>query len=125
MSNIFLPWLISEKIQQPLILYIDGHRSHLTIETSEFCSANRIVLIALFPNVTHMLQPMDVGVFHPLQFGWEREIREWKISNDTTKVTKENFASILEKAISKTVTINTLKNSFRACGLARREQNKY
>jgi hypothetical protein len=48
------------------VLYlVDGHRSHLTFNVSKFCAENGIILFALYPNATHILQPADVALFKP------------------------------------------------------------
>lgn len=70
-ANIFHPWIIANNIRLPVVLFVDGHSSHLTLELSNFCVENKIELIALYPNATHILQPMDVAVFHPLKNGWK------------------------------------------------------
>jgi hypothetical protein len=48
------------------LLIIDGHDSHYSIEFIEFCDAHRIHLFILPPHTTHMLQPLDKGIFGPL-----------------------------------------------------------
>ncbi|XP_020294258.1 uncharacterized protein LOC109859930 [Pseudomyrmex gracilis] len=62
-ANKFHPWLIKSGITLPVILYLDGYVSHLTQPLSEFCHLHQIILIALPPNTTHFLQPMDVSFF--------------------------------------------------------------
>lgn len=34
--------------------------SQMSLEVSELCSSKQIVLVALYPNATHILQPLDV-----------------------------------------------------------------
>jgi hypothetical protein len=58
-ANIFHPWLINQKITLPVVLFVDGQSSHLTYSLSEFCSENGIHLVALHPNATHIIQPID------------------------------------------------------------------
>lgn len=55
--NLFTPWLEEQKIQKPIILFLDSFL---------FASSNGIELVALYPNSTHSLQPLDVAVFRPL-----------------------------------------------------------
>ncbi|KAG5895651.1 hypothetical protein JTB14_008660 [Gonioctena quinquepunctata] len=52
-------WLEDNHVEKPIILFLDGHRSHMTQTLSEFCQNNGIVLYALPPNTTHILQPAD------------------------------------------------------------------
>lgn len=116
-ANIFFPWVLNQKIPLPIILFVDGHRSHLTMALSNFCSENKIILIALYPNSTHILQPMDVAVFHPLKNGWKKEINNWRIENNGQRVSRDLFAPVLELAINKTLNKEMLANGFRTCGL--------
>ena len=62
-ANRFYPWLIKNQIKLLVILYLDGHVSHLSKPLSKFYHVNQIHLIALHPNATHILQPMDVSFF--------------------------------------------------------------
>lgn len=60
-------WLNDQKIKKPVVLFVDGHKSHLSLELSEFCNNNGIILYGLPPNTTHIMQPADVSVFKPLK----------------------------------------------------------
>ncbi|KAJ8926254.1 hypothetical protein NQ314_021375 [Rhamnusium bicolor] len=51
-TNIFYSWLVENKVELPIILFVDGHTSHLTMALSEFCSKKGIILVFLFPNST-------------------------------------------------------------------------
>ena len=71
-SELFLAWLnkIFVKFcvpERPIMLLIDGHASHITIEAIDFCQANNIILFCLPPHTTHALQPLDVAVFKSLK----------------------------------------------------------
>lgn len=92
-EHIFHPFLIEKGIKLPVILLVDGHKSHLTYQLSQLCSDLNIILIALYPNSTRILQPADVAAFHPLKSSWKKGVFE------------------------KTVKPDTLINCFKACGL--------
>lgn len=62
-SNIFIPFLVKSNILRPAIIFLEVHRSHLSLHLNKFCRENEIILIALYPNSTHILQPLDVAVF--------------------------------------------------------------
>ena len=66
-TNIFHPFLYKEKIILPVILFIDSHASHFSIELSEFRPKNGMILVAFFPITTHILQPLDRSVFGPMK----------------------------------------------------------
>lgn len=83
----------------------------------------KIELIALFPNSTHILQPMDVSVFHPLKNSWKTGVQQYKIDNDGGKIKKENFGPLLKKVIDQAITPSMIKNGFKTCGLFPFDQN--
>ncbi|KMQ88832.1 tigger transposable element-derived protein 6-like protein, partial [Lasius niger] len=116
-ANIFHPWLLDKKIPLPVILYVDGHSSHITMALSDFCSINQIILVALYPNSTHILQPMDVAMFHPLKKAWKNVIHDWRMEHNAAALKREAFPLVLKKAIDSINSAKNLQNGFRTCGL--------
>ncbi|CAD6216234.1 GSCOCG00011304001-RA-CDS [Cotesia congregata] len=116
-ANIFYPWLVENKVKFPVILYIDGHSSHLTMAVSDFCREKQIVLIALHPNATHILQPLDVAFFHPLKVAWRKVVTDWRMNNNGNKITKENFTTLLKSAVDTLDIRSIMKNAFKTTGL--------
>ncbi|XP_063215801.1 uncharacterized protein LOC134527237 [Bacillus rossius redtenbacheri] len=121
LTNIFHPWLVKKEITLPAIIFIDGHSSHLTLNSSTFCKDHGIVLVALLPNSTHILQPMDVGVFKPLKSAWKNVVHEWRLQRVAHKedptLKKKDFAKLLDTVIAKVVTPEILQHSFRKSGI--------
>lgn len=118
LKQIFYPFLCEQGIDFPVILFVDGHTSHFSIETSEFCAEKKIVVVALFPNSTHLLQPMDVAVFGPLKRSWRAAVHQWKYKNHNFKtLTKEHFAGLLHNVIEKHIKPEYLQSGFRTSGL--------
>lgn len=66
-ANIFIPHLNETNISRPVIVFLDGYHSHLSLQLSKFCRENGLILVALCPNSTHILQPLDIAVFGPLK----------------------------------------------------------
>lgn len=54
----------------PIIVFLDGHKSHSTYNLSSLCADHEIVLVALPANCTHIMQLLDVAVFRPVKKGW-------------------------------------------------------
>jgi hypothetical protein len=48
----------------PMLLLLDGHKTHCSEDTAKYCVGNKITLVLPPPHTTHLLQPLDVGVFH-------------------------------------------------------------
>ena len=67
LANIFVPWLKKNNYEFPIVLFVDNHVSHVILPLCKFCVENQVELIALYPNSTHILQPLDVSLFRPLK----------------------------------------------------------
>jgi len=52
---------------------VDNLSSHLTPEVIEKCKENDKP-----PNSTHLTQPLDVALFHPMKMAWRKILGEWK-----------------------------------------------
>lgn len=79
--NIFFPWINEQKIQLPIIMFLDGHKSHLPY-FSKFCREHKIILISLPPNATHFMYTLDVSVFGPLKRTRAQEVQNWRLRVD-------------------------------------------
>lgn len=51
----------------PMLLFVDNHRSHASLPAIEFARGSGIVMVGFPPHTTHRLQPMDVSFFGPLK----------------------------------------------------------
>ncbi|KAL5493432.1 hypothetical protein EMCRGX_G014613 [Ephydatia muelleri] len=76
----------------------------------------RILLVALYPNSTHLLQPLDVSVFKSLKNLWTTAKNLWKASNPLANISKKVFPNVFKKAVDQ-VSIATVVNGFRKTGL--------
>lgn len=110
-------WIMEHNIKKPILFFVDGHRSHMSVELSRFCDENGIILYALPPNSTHMMQPADVAVFKPLKEYWRQAVRSWQSENEDKTLTKVYFASVFKRALENPKISEHIKNGFRRCGL--------
>lgn len=53
--------------EESRLLILDGHRSHVTDSFVIHYMDHRITLMRLPPHTSHILQPLDVGLFGPLK----------------------------------------------------------
>lgn len=115
-------FLKQEKIQVPILLFLDGHASHITIALSEYCEENKIELVLLPPNATFILQPLDVAVFKSLKDRWRKFLRKKDFEMRRQgimkfDITKKNFATVLGEFITNEFSSYAIKSGFRACGI--------
>ncbi|XP_026465236.1 uncharacterized protein LOC113367875 [Ctenocephalides felis] len=58
-GNVFNPFLINESIEKPVVLFLDGHVSHLSYHLCKLCREIGVILVALLPNSTHILSFLE------------------------------------------------------------------
>lgn len=75
------PHLKNNNVTFPVILFLDGHRMHLTYQLSQLCTKLEIILICLYPDSTRILQPADVASFRPLKSLWKNGFIQWRRKN--------------------------------------------
>ena len=81
-------------------------------------SAHRRVfcLLALYPNSTHLLQPLDVSVFKSLKSLWATAKIKWKKTHSNENINKISFPIVFKGAVDQ-ITLSTVVNGFRKAGL--------
>lgn len=72
---------------------------------------------ALYPNSTHLTQPMDVGVFKPLNVSWVNKAKDWRLANENAKIERKHVAPILKVTIGSIQYSELLTKAFRKSGL--------
>uniref|UniRef100_A0A182I8H3 DDE-1 domain-containing protein n=1 Tax=Anopheles arabiensis TaxID=7173 RepID=A0A182I8H3_ANOAR len=112
-EKIFHPFLVRKNATFPVILFVDGHASHIGLNVADLCQSLGIILICLYPNhthITHITQPADVSK-------QAKSVESWKFNNPGSILNTLHFASVLSMAIENGIKSSTIKNGFRACGL--------
>jgi hypothetical protein len=83
-GNIFALHFGKYNVKLPLILFVDGCRTHLSYQLGELCSNLGINLISVYPNATRLIQQVDVATFRPLILGLKTAVLEWHRQNSDT-----------------------------------------
>jgi hypothetical protein len=63
-------------MERKLLIVLDNHASHTSIEAILFCRKNGIVLLSFPPHCSHKLQPLDVSVFGPFKINFRAALLE-------------------------------------------------
>ena len=98
------------------LLLLDGHGSHLTARFIAFCLDKNIDLVCLPPHTSHLLQPLDVGVFSPLKRALSAEI-EKLFRLDTRRIPRIEWTEAYITARAKAFTSRSIESSFRVSGI--------
>lgn len=122
-NDIGLDWLKhfdshtkDQKINGWRLLVLDGHESHYSLEFEQYCKNNNILTRFIPPHSSHLLQPLDVGVFSPLKKAYGKEIDKL-IRAHITHITKEDFFPAFRAAFDAAITKKNIQAGFRGTGL--------
>ena len=101
----------------PVLLFQDGHHSHINLELIKVARDNNVLLLCLPPNTTHLLQPLDIGVFGPLKGAWRSIVKLHKLKIKGANISKEVFPSLVTQLWDCSFTPDHCKGGFRGAGL--------
>ena len=100
-------FLTTQGITRPVILYVDGHSSHVNLQASHYCKDKQIILYCLLAHATHVLQPCDVSLFGPLKTTWKAEVKNWQMDNLGEPMTKKAFPLVFKRAYMRSASIHS------------------
>ena len=78
-ENLFVDWLnhfisfAKPTKDEPMLLVLDNHESHISLDCYLLCCRNRIVLLPFPPHTSDRMQPLDLTHIGPLNFANNRE----------------------------------------------------
>ena len=104
-------------LQTAVCLLVDGHSSHISLEASQFCKSNGILLYCLPPHSSHITQPLDVGFFSPLKQSWKNAVAEFNLEHPGSSVDKSTFAGVFKHAYLSSIKSKTIVHAFKASGI--------
>lgn len=121
-KELFIDWFkyfveCTDHAPKPILLLMDSHGSHITPEVIDLARDNDIHILTFPAHTTHILQPLDVGVYKSLKTAWQKEIYDYMVAHPTEKPSKYNFYSIFNGAFIKAMSSKNIINSFRGCGI--------
>jgi hypothetical protein len=102
--------------EHPRLLILDGYRSHLTLEFCQYVEAHNIVFFCFSAHSTDLLQPLDVGIFGPLQRFYGKTADD-HMRKTRTGVVKGSFWKFYSAARSAAYTPANIKVAFRKTGI--------
>ncbi|KAK3096946.1 hypothetical protein FSP39_005022 [Pinctada imbricata] len=103
--------------ERPVVLLIDSVSSHISMEIFQEAIQYQIELYRIVPNATHLMQPLDKGVFGPLKTAWNQITRQHYRANPGVKIDRHNFAEKLRDAFLQFYKPLTIVNSFKSSGI--------
>lgn len=122
-TNLFVKWLyhfncfVGPSSDDPVLLIIDNHSSHISLEGTNYAREHNIVILTLPPHGSHKLQPLDVAVHSPLKTKYSIECERWMNLHPGRGITQYQVASLFNTAYKHVATISNAEAGFKATGI--------
>jgi hypothetical protein len=101
---------------QPVVLLMDNHDSHISLESLDFCKKNGVVLLTFPPHCSHRLQPLDVAVYGPFKQFYSQAANDWMNSNPGRPMSIQDIAEVVGVAYPLAFTPKNIKSAFSSTG---------
>lgn len=130
-STLFIEWLkhFQSKVRadkdHPVLLILDNHSSHRSLEAVLYCRENSIHLLTIPPHSSHRLQPLDRSYFKPLKTLYADECDRWLTTNPGRQITHFQIAKILGRAYERCSTMDKGVKAFETCGIYPMNRNVF
>ena len=102
---------------RPVLLLLDGHESHMSLEALRFALANDVHLLCLPSHTTHLLQPLDVAVFGPFKKALDGMCAKFMRTNPQARITRYDLSGILKNAWYEAMKPSNFLAGFRTTGI--------
>lgn len=116
LQDMFDPHTESRTIGTHRLLILDGHESHVSAEFVEYAHHHKIIPLCLPPHSTHILQPLDVGIFSPLAKAYKKRVYDISMYG-AVSVTKVQFLTLLYEARTEAFTKSNITGAWKGTGL--------
>ena len=120
-SDIYLEWFefFLQNIPpiRPVVLIQDGHASHMSIKLIELARSNGIHLLCLPSHTTHILQPLDVGVFKAFKTYFSKSCTSYLTRHPGRVITNDMIATLVAKAWPNAFTPSNIMGGFLKTGI--------
>ena len=110
-------FLVHAPAIRPLLLLLDGHVSHYNPCTLKMAAEEGIIVFCLPPHTTHLLQPLDNGVFSSLKNHWGKQCQQFYANNPGKVINRRNFMAVFARAWLEGMAIINVVSCFRAVGV--------
>lgn len=84
--------------ENPALILMDNHSSHVNLRVVEFARQNSIVIVTFPPHCSHKLQPLDVTVYGPFKTRYRIAMNEWMLTNPGKTVTIYQVGQFVKEA---------------------------
>ena len=116
MKKLFEPMTWEKANCMKWLLICDGHDSHISLMIIYHCIANNIVLMLLPSYTSHLMQPLDIGVFGPMKFAM-MSFLDHLGQTGIVRIQKIEWLECFVKTHKKSVKCNNIQDGWHGSGI--------
>lgn len=130
-EDLFYEWLkhfgkhAKPSVTDPVLLLLDNHGSHISMDIYEYCRKNGIVMVTIPPHTSHRLQPLDLSFFSSLKSAFNRECDLYMKTHVNERITPYELSELFNKAYLKVATLDKAQSGFRSGGVCPLNPEKF
>uniref|UniRef100_A0A336M0E1 CSON006862 protein n=1 Tax=Culicoides sonorensis TaxID=179676 RepID=A0A336M0E1_CULSO len=95
-----------------VLLLLDNHESHCSIQAIECARELGIVLLTFPPHTSHKIQPLDVSVYGPFKTKFKIAFKDWLSTNVGKVITIYQIAALSKNAFLESFTERNIMSGF-------------
>lgn len=100
-----------------ILLLMDNHSSHISLDTILFAKDNGIVIVTFPPHCSHRLQPLDIGIYGPFKSYLKVAFNDFMASNPGKVINIYNIPRLVRTAYEVSFTHKNIVSSFKKPGI--------
>ena len=100
-----------------MLLILDNHDTHISIETVDLAKNNGVVMLTLPPHCSHKLQPLDRSVYGPFKAFYNQTANAFMINHPGQPITIHNISQLIGLAYPLAFTPNNISAGFSVSGI--------
>ena len=108
-----------------VILLLDNHVSHLSVDVLQFAKDNGVVMVSFPPHCSHKLQPLDRSVYGPLKRYYNVACDDWIVSHKGRTMTIYDVPAMVGLAYPKAMTPANIQAGFKVSGISPFNRNVF
>ena len=122
-NELFVQWLrhfvdhTRPSESRKILLIMDNHPSHCTVDAIEMARNNNIILLTIPPHSSHKLQPLDKTFFSALKSSYAKQCTNFLINNPGKRITQYEIAELFASSYKQSCSMEKAVKGFESCGI--------
>lgn len=108
-----------------VLLIIDNHETHLSLEVLELASEAGVVILTFPPHTSHRLQPLDLTIYAPLKTYYNQAVEAWLCNNPGKTFDIYSIAEVVGLIFPRALSTSNIIQGFKKPGIYPFDKNVY